>query len=222
MLPPGEVFKQGEHILLCGPTGCGKTTVAAEILRDRKYIVAFKTKVKDDSYKKLNLKEIHKWPATWWSGTRLMLSPAPVPNIDMMITRREALFKRCFNHLSMDTGWTIYCDETLHMIEFLHMTNHIAVLHEQARSAGETMVLATQRPSKIPLLAYSGTTHFFIWKTTFDDDVKRLADLGGKHRKELAEAIMSLGKHDYIYINKDTHRMVLVPGQIRNAIRKAA
>lgn len=214
MLPPGFQPKQGEHILLCGPTGCGKTTIASEILADRKYIVMFKTKVKDDSYKKMRLKEVHKWPAPWHAGTRLMLSPQPAANIDLMITRREALFKHCFNRLSMDTGWTIYCDETLHMIEFLHMTNHISVLHEQARSAGETMVLATQRPSKIPLLAYSGTTHFFIWHTTFDDDVKRLSDLGGRYRKELAHEITTLGKHDYVYVNKDTHEMLRMPGRL--------
>jgi hypothetical protein len=212
MLPPGQVFKQGEHILICGTTGCGKTTLASEILLDRKFLVTFKTKVKDDSYKKLRVKEIQSWPPKAWQTTRVMVAAKVTPDIEATIARREWLYKRVFGHLSLDTGWTIYCDETLYQIETLHMSTHIAALHEQGRSAGETMVLATQRPSRIPLLVYSGTTHFFVFNTTFEDDVKRLADLGGIRRKELAVAIQSLDKHSYIYVNKDTKKMLQIPG----------
>jgi hypothetical protein len=217
MLPPGIVFKQGEHMLLCGGTGCGKTTVASELLADRKYVVMLRTKPRDLSYKKMRLKDTHTWPAPWHAGTRLMLWPKKIPDIDITIARQEALFKRLFNRISQDTGWTVYCDETLYLTDYLGLSRHIAVNHEQGRSAGITMVLATQRPARIPLLAYSGTTHYFIWQTTFEDDLKRLSALGGALPigvKGLAAQITRLKKHDYVYVNPSTHTAILVKGRV--------
>lgn len=210
MLPLGIEFKQGEHILMCGGTGCGKTTLASLILADRKYVVMLRTKPKDSSYTKMRLKDTHVWPAPWHAGTRLMLWPRPIADIDVTIARQTHLFKQLFNKISQDSGWTVYCDETLYLTEFLGLSKHISVNHEQGRSAGVTMMLATQRPSRIPLLAYSGTTHYFIWNTTFQDDLSRLAALGGTNRRALAEAITHLGKHDYIYVNPTAHKMLLV------------
>lgn len=213
MLPSGVTFRQGEHMLLCGGTGCGKTTLASELLSDRKYVVMLRTKPKDDSYKRMQLRPIHSWPAPWHAGTRVMLSPKPIPNIDLTITRQESLFKHCLNRISLDTGWTVYSDETLYLTEYLHMSKHLSVLHEQGRSAGVTMVMATQRPSRIPLLALSGTTHYFIWNTTYDDDVKRLSAVGGRYARELASAIVQLPKHDYIYVNPTAGIMQHIPAR---------
>ena len=63
------------------------------------------------------------------------------------------------------------------------------------------MVNLTQRPSWIPKIIYSSSSHVFIGNTSDRDDLKSLSNLGGVDAKEVAETVQRIGRHDLLYIN---------------------
>ena len=46
-------FRQGQHVTVIGPTGCGKTTLVTELAEARSHVVALGVKHRDDSLSKL-------------------------------------------------------------------------------------------------------------------------------------------------------------------------
>jgi hypothetical protein len=200
-------WRQGEHLLIAGPTSAGKTTLAAPLLDKRRHVVVLVTKVKDpafkDLYRKRGYETIHEWPPPQWAE-KVLLWPKPGKTLKDTLAVQRDVFRDALNAIGKEGNRCVCVDES-HWItsrEFLGLGPEIAILHHQGRTSGVSMVNLTQRPAWIPKIIYSSVTHAYVARTRDRDDLKNLSNLGGIDAKAVQESVAGLGdRHDYLYMN---------------------
>jgi len=206
-------WRQGEHVLVCAPTGYGKSTLIGRILDKRQYVVVIGTKIHDDTYREEFLargfKRVEQWPPPRHVNKVMFWPYAKFPTIKENAALYKERITEALNRIFKQTGWTVVIDETLYVSNELGLRAEIGTFQHQGRSSKLTNVLGFQRPAHVPLIAYDSASHAFIARSTLADDAKRLADLGGADSKELAFNMARLPKYDYIYVN--TRRPDLKP-----------
>lgn len=207
---PWEEFKrrlrwrQGEHVAVMAPTGAGKTTLIRELMPLRSHVIFLGTKKKDklydamireDGYHRVeSFAEIKPWM------NRVLLWPRHESTINATINKQTARFLTAFDGIANQGGWCCVADEAKYMAEMLRLTKSLTFMQEQLRSNHGTNVSGAQRPFWLPRSVLSNASHVFLWKTTDADDLKRLADIGGINRRQIANELASLGKHEFVYI----------------------
>lgn len=195
-------WRQGEHVMLAAPTQCGKTTLASLLVKRRAYVVVLASKIKDDNLRARyrDYTRASDWPAG--RGTkRVLLWPKGQAELSQNITHQRAVFKRALDSVGRQHGWCVVVDEAHWASQFLRLDKEIAILHHQGASSGTSMVVLTQRPAWIPRIIYSSASHVFLGATSYKDDLKALADMGGINSKEVADTVQRLGRHDLLYLN---------------------
>lgn len=206
-------WKQGEHVLIAGATGSGKTALARHVdqirLDNGGNVIVFVNKLRPDE---TIMKEYKGW--TRWETfkknpgiheNRVLLWPRldKVKGTQNKIHAQRAIFGDACDQL-LDIGrWTVHIDEGLYFCdpEFLRLKSELAMLHAQGRSGKLTLITLTQRPSHLPLVLYGSASHAFIGRARERTDSQRLAELGGKtSAKELQGMIDTQGRHDFLWI----------------------
>lgn len=206
-------WKQGEHILVSGGTGSGKTILARHLDQIRVerggFTMVMVCKLRRDD---TITKEFKGW--TRWE--KMKKSPAPHenrillwPNTDKEKTMRGALnlqrevFADAFDILSRVGKWNLHVDEGLYVCspQFLNLSQELAMLHALGRSSKLTITTLVQRPSNVPLILYGSASHAFVGRTRESGDLKRLAEMGGKaSARELGDRIAAQGRHDFLWV----------------------
>lgn len=189
-----------------GPTGVGKTTLISRILPARAYVVVFVTKVHDDTLTKdfHGFEVIRDWPPKA-SQNKVLLWPKPDrKGIKETILAQKATFRDAMNKIFLERNWCTVFDEQHYICGSLGLQDENMMFQHQGRSSGLSVVNGAQRPAWVPLITLSGSTHYFLWKNTHNDDLKRLANIGGADKRELSQAMLTLGKHEFIYLNPRT------------------
>jgi hypothetical protein len=185
-----------------GPTGCGKTTLALELLPLRNYVTAFATKPRDETFDNLRkegyrkVEQFNPRPGE----RRLLLWPRFVEAADQ--ARQRDVFRQAFEDAFIQGGWCIYVDEARYFIDTMKLGAYLKLFWGQGRSLGLTLVSGTQRPAYMPLEFYDQATHLFMFKDNDRINVTRLAGLAGSEmaasiKREMAD----LTKHEFIYVN---------------------
>jgi len=201
-------WRQGEHILIAGPTSAGKTTLASHLLQRRSHVVMIVTKVKDETFKR----EFKGWTIMdrWPKGgppnyeTRILLWPTPQKTIPETIRHQREVIGEAINAMFRQGRRCICIDEGLYFSDsrYLGMGTELGMLHYTARSSGISMVTLSQRPFYLPKVILSSITHGYFARTRDKDDLKRLSDIGSVDAKEVAYNLGILGdRHDYVYVN---------------------
>jgi energy-coupling factor transporter ATP-binding protein EcfA2 len=200
------VWNQGEHMIVCGGTGWGKSTLIASILdkRDGKVCV-IGTKFEDDTYKRefqtRGYKRVDEWPPQR-ELRKVLLWPYPkFPTI----RENEILFRDrirpALDGMMKQQRWCIVIDEALHLSGPPYsLGREITALQSQGRSSKITNVLGFQRPSGIPLIVYDSAPHIFTARSLIEVDAKRIAGMGGLNSSEVAYNLARLRKFEYLYI----------------------
>jgi hypothetical protein len=200
-------WTQGQHTVVIGPTGCGKTSVLTRLLEARKYVLVFGTKLYDTTYERFirsGYRRYSKYSDVPSWCDKAMLWPKIQPGVPLKeIYKIQAdAFRPALNQIFHERGWTVVLDELHYICNELGLDAEAAMFHHQGRSSRLTMVDGFQRPANVPLVVYGSASHVFVWKTKqLDTDGKRLADFGGADRRELTENLMALEKHEFVYID---------------------
>lgn len=211
-----RVWKQGEHVVVSGSTGSGKTTLGRALDQIRieagGHVVLFVGKLQSDSTLETDYAGWTRWKE--WKDNpsphdnRVLLWPdtSKGKTIDEKKAIQKAVFQKALDSLADKGKWTVDFDEGLYMCapEFMGFASEIAMLHALGRSSKLTIITKMQRPSNVPLIIYGSASHAFIGQTREANDLKRLSELGGKHSaKELQAMISGQGKYDYLWVPVD-------------------
>ena len=196
-------FKQSQHVTLIGPTGCGKTTLATELIKPRQWVVALGTKYKDDTLEKLikkdKWKRITKWPPPM-TFNRVILWPKS-GDLKVLVPEQRKVFSDAFADIYKKGGWCVWLDEERYISDHLRMKDMLTLMYVAARSNNISIVGSAQRPRWIPLEAYSQAGHLFIWRTGDEADLIRIGSLNGTDSKLVAAAVKNLPYHAFLYVN---------------------
>lgn len=204
------VWNQGEHVTLLGPTGQGKTTLAREILPRRDWVVTFGTKAKDETLnamiKQEGFKRQKEWPPPPHVRRVVLWPDMSKPTYKV---EQQRVFYEALSEIYKSGGWCVYLDELRYICDTLKLGELVEVLWQQGRSLGISVVGGNQRPRFVPLNAYDQATHLFVWNFNDKENAKRLSEIVGVDEKEVTAVIRGLPKYDVLYINANTHDMVI-------------
>lgn len=197
-----ESFKKeweaGQHVLIVGPTGSGKTVAAQDLLLLRRYIVAIATKSKDkslDGYKGFIKRstwppDFHEKKILFWRKPKA-LGDFSEQQIGIYGVLAD-IFKR--------GGWTVYFDDLIYVTNTLKLKEPVKMFYTQVRSLGVSIVASLQRPFWAPLEAVSQSTYALVFAARDEHDVHRLAEGLSVPYKELLAAIKSLGEYEFVFV----------------------
>lgn len=208
----GLSWDQGEHILVSGGTGSGKTRLARSLIEQRikrggHVVILFGKMQPDDTIAEF-YSDFKRWK-TWKKSphvteNKILLWPA-VEGKDVEEAARimHEVFKEALHEIGRVGNWTIVIDDGLFITSsaFLRLGQTVAMMHMLVRSARGTLLTLVQRPAHVPVTIYSNITHAFVARASERNDVMRLADLCGKDSSRmLARQIQQNGKHDFTWI----------------------
>lgn len=206
------VWEQGQHVLVSGGTGSGKSLLTRQLVDIRLnrggYVVVFVGKLTPDDTILQEYKGFTRW--TKWkrnpgrtNAVLLWPDTSKAKNVREARDIQREVFQHALDEIAKSGKWTVDFDEGLYMCDpkFMNMADDIALLHFMGRSSRVTNIVNTQRPSHIPLVIYGSVAHAFIGRTREASDLKRLAELGGKESsKYMASKIASQGQHDFLWV----------------------
>lgn len=209
-------WKQGEHVLITGGTGSGKTLLARYLdeirIRAGGSVIVFICKTSPDDTimqyypKSQGWKRWETWPAKVKSSDdKILFWPKvegkPYPEA-IAIFRRE--IHKALGEISKTGRWTVHLDEGLFITSptYVGAADQIGLMYQLMRSAKGTMITLAQRPSHMPLTIYSNVDHAFVSRAPNQEDVKRLANLDSSiNARELQAMINRNGKHDFTWLD---------------------
>jgi energy-coupling factor transporter ATP-binding protein EcfA2 len=210
-----RTWKQGEHVLVSGPTGSGKTALVRHIveLRARRggYVLVMCAKPLEDEtiandYLKNGFVRWKRWrqPRSWEHKIVLWpdVSKAKGNAHGIKAIQRE-IFEEAFDAINDAGHWTVQIDEGLYTVHpsFLGLFDQVAMGHSIGRSGNLTYVTLVQRPANLPVIVYGSASHVFVGRTRETDDLKRLKEIGGKEgSKVLGDKIAALDRHQFMWI----------------------
>lgn len=200
-MPPVK-WKQGEHVIIIGDTGSGKTYLESKILSLRTHVIVLRTKPDD-----IKFPSFHKVPKITKIGsqrfntsgeriTRFLLTPK--------YEEQQIEASRVFEKVWKEGAWCIAIDETYYATQILKLERQMNKLLTQGRSKHISVVCGMQRPAWISRFAMSQATHAFIFRCE-GRDLKALAD---SLSPAIIKPVEELREHDFIYFNRATRTVV--------------
>lgn len=205
-----RTIKQGWHILFCGPTQSGKTTLCRMVSRIHEYVIVFGTKPVDkslDAYVADGYVRIDHWPPTPSDirksraqndgAVRLLLWPKMKQYVDLK--RHRATFAKCLEQVFVDGKWCLVIDEGLWVAgkDGLDLGDLMSGLAYGSASNEVSMHLLVQRPANLPVITWSSCMQALLFHQGRTDDVRELASLGTVDPKAAVVAMRTMNLRPY-------------------------
>jgi hypothetical protein len=192
-------------MMICAPTGVGKSVIAQECASLRTGVVVIGTKRKDDSmdaYLKRGYQRIFSWPPPRWGREpfKYVLWPK-IKEIDD-VERAKPLYARFLRQIFKIDNVTVVLDECQFMTEYLRLGRYIGLLLHQGRSGKLSIISLSQRPYWIPPAVRSASSFAFLGRTTDRSDLQALVDFGGADRQVIRQQLYALDsdKHELLFV----------------------
>lgn len=209
-------WNQGEHILVTGGTGSGKTLLARQLdeirIRRGGYVVVFVCKVLPDETLLKNYSTRDGW-VRWkkWKKRpaagekKILLWPdLKGKNQREVLSIQKRVFGDAMDAIFKTGKWTVHVDEGLYFTDpqFLGFRAELGMLSSLIRSGKGTLITLAQRPAHLPVALYPNLSHAFVGQASELPDLKRLADMDGRENSRvLQQRISGLGRHDFLHIS---------------------
>jgi len=208
----GLQWNQGEHFALIGPTGCGKTTAALNLLPLREYTTVFATKPKDNSLVKFGKDHDYKVIEQWKPSLSVRRYPRRIlwPNARSLAsaTTQRQDFYTALDDIYVKGGWCIYFDELWYISNQLNLRKEIITFLLQARSMNIGMLMAFQRPAWVPVEVYDQATHLMFWRENDEVNLSRIQGIAYNSNEMIRQVVSCLPLHQALYINTRNGSMV--------------
>lgn len=215
----------GEHITLIGPTGSGKTTLAYQLLdvstspKHPGVVMVMKPRdpVAAKWNKELDYRRVRRWPPP---AAHLLLSRGNPrgwtlwPKHTFDLDRDNALLTdqmgRALQHSYKSGNRIIFADELYSLSNELNLEKPLVALWSRGRSMGTSLMGATQKPTHVPLWAYSQASHLFLHNDPDKRSRERFAEIGGVDTDLVRAVVHGMPKHHWLYIKRDGPEMCIV------------
>jgi len=202
-------------VLTIGPTGSGKTVLNRQILRRRDFVVVLGIKQRDPElygpFQAEGYQLVRKFdpePPPDADRWRILLVPQTDKHGTEGRQAKAKVFRQALNDIQDAGRWCVYGDDILYLADQLRLSPELEELWILGRSEGVSVVGSSQEPVNIPVMAYSMSTHLFLFKNPDLYRARRMAELTGVNREVAQETIMRLPDYEFLYINKSTGKMV--------------
>jgi energy-coupling factor transporter ATP-binding protein EcfA2 len=215
----GQEWKQGEHVLITGPTSSGKTTLARHVVQERinrkGFVIVFVGKLTPDP----TLTDEYKGWTRWTSmrtalgryrqpthfENRILLWPdiENLKTIDAKRDKQRAVFQDAFDYMASKGKWTVLIDEGLYTVSPSHLRlgDSLGMLHALGRTSNVSLVTLAQRPSHLPLVIYGSASNAFVGRANTLEDRKRLSELGTRESpKAIGDRIATLARREFLWL----------------------
>lgn len=207
----GLIWGQGEHILVSGGTGSGKTRLARKLVDERLkrggHVVILFGKMQPDDTITEHYADFTRW--TKWkkrpmvTERKILLWPkVEGMDVDEAATEMHRVFKEALREIGRKGDWTVVVDDGLFMTSssFLALGQTVSMMHMLIRSAKGTLLTLVQRPAHIPVTIYPNISYAFVGRASERNDVQRLAELAGQDSRDLIRLIKGNGTHDFTWV----------------------
>lgn len=202
-------FTQGQHVLICGPTQSGKTTLARFVVEIRSYVAVLGTKPNEDpallAYEEAGYLRIDHWPPTRADIRKMPTEDLrflvwPQINAYSELRGHRDLYRRVLEDVFIDGRWCVVIDEGLWMAsrEGLDLGDQMSALAYGAASNKVSMVLLSQRPANIPPVTWTSVSQALLFHMGRVEDVRDLASLGTYEAPAAVEAVRRLRAHQFL------------------------
>lgn len=201
-----DAWDPGEHLSVIGPTGSGKSFVALDVLKARAsrrdaHVLALATKRRDETMTDLGWPIITQWPPTWdqRQGRRIILWP-PYGKASTDVARKREIFTEALDEVLEEGGWTVYVDEAIYLTETLKMRPILDEYWNTARSAGITVVAASQGVSWVPRAALTQQQWLIAFRFSDEETLSDVARVAGS-RQRYRDVIGSLREYEFLLVH---------------------
>lgn len=194
-----ETIKLGRNDrgVLIGKTGCGKTTLA-------RFLVEDKMKPYSVTWNPKGSEAISRWPHHHVSSLNALYDAAdeghqrivftPHPYLAEDAAEQEELFYWVYENRHR----RFYIDEATAIVYGgSKAPRGLLALINRGRERGISTLVATQRPSGVPLNILSESEHYYIFKTLLPQDRQRVEAITGIS----VEAQGELSDHEFFYFS---------------------
>jgi hypothetical protein len=216
-------YRPGEHVTFLGPTTCGKTTLAYELMevtaRPQLPAVVLVMKPRDKVVARMSQRNHYRIVRTWppmpsiWQPRKppgWVLWPRHEFDPDLDDPRLYAEFRRGILQSYKKGNRIIFGDEVYGLTTELQLTRELIAIWSRGSAMGCGLWSASQRPAMIPLWAYSQAHHLFLWHDPDRRARIRYSEIGGVDPGLVQDIVMGLDSYQALYIRRRGRAMCVV------------
>jgi hypothetical protein len=220
-----EVFdyEPGDHVTIVGPTGSGKTYLAQQLIQATATpelpAVVIAMKPRDATLerwsKSVGYRRVKDWPPQFTERLRkkpagFILKPDHAFDPDIDNPRHRMVFRRAILGSYKKGNRIIFADELYSLCAELDLDDELVTVWTKGRSMEAGVWGATQRPSHVPLWAYSQATHLFLAYDPEERSQKRFGEISGVNSEIVISALDGLQEHQWLYVNQTDRTMCVI------------
>lgn len=224
-------YRPGEHVTTIGPTGSGKTVLNYQLLHHTAntkmpaVVLVKKTRDKEVTArsKEMGFRVVRDWPprfSIWKPNNPPGWVVWPKTNfrnpVEHERARKAYIFRKAIMGAYEGKGVfrnrprILVVDDAFGLSEILDLREELIEMWTEARSMDAGLWSAFQKPSHVPLWAYSQAEHLFLFNDPDLRSRQRFSEIGGVDPETVKDTVFALDDHQALYIRRGGRRMCIV------------